>query len=152
MFNKCLARRKKKNKKLICSLCRFLGYKYSQHWIKNWDKTHTVCSSEPAQSSFIRQPASLQLLKPAPQETSLIPKCFLCPLLTAHCALNSHSTPPQLSRTLTVWEWIQSPAGVSWSFNPTHRGSPLLCRKRFIPWDGQMGPEHSGAPAEANEM
>ena len=50
----------KKKTTLICSLCRFLCYKYSQHWIKNWDKTHTVCSSEPAQSSFIIQPASLQ--------------------------------------------------------------------------------------------
>ena len=50
----------KKKHTLICSLCRFLCYKYSQHWIKNWDKTHTVCSSEPAQSSFIIQLASLQ--------------------------------------------------------------------------------------------
>ena len=61
-----------------------------------------------------------------------MPKCFLSPLLTAHCGLNSHSTPPRLSRTLIVWEWIRSPARVSWSFNPTHRGSPLLCRKRFL--------------------
>lgn len=141
-----------KNKTLICSLCRFPCYKYSQHWIKNWDKTHTVCSSEPAPSSLIIQPASLQLLKPVPREISLIPKCSLSPLLTAHWALNSHSTSPWLSRTLLVWEWIRFPARVSWSFNPTHRSPLLLCRERFIPWDGQMGPEHSGAPVKANEM